>query len=150
MQLREYEWHDFNAIYKLDQSCFPPGIAYSKTTLRYFLSLATGQSLLAVENNEIAGFILSEVNGSLAHIITLDVGKAYRRCGVGSKLLSAMEDAAAAQGVRTVLLETAVNNEAAVAFWQRHGYSVEGVLKRYYLSHIDAYEMRKLLAVKEK
>jgi ribosomal-protein-alanine N-acetyltransferase len=150
MQLREYEWHDFNEIYKLDQSCFPPGIAYSKTTLRYFLSLATGQCLLAVENNEIAGFILSEVNGSLAHIITLDVGKAYRRSGVGSKLLSAMEDAVAAQGVRTVLLETAVNNEAAVAFWKRHGYGVEGVLKRYYLSRIDAYEMRKMLAVKGK
>ncbi|HXN96949.1 MAG TPA: hypothetical protein VN879_20745, partial [Candidatus Acidoferrales bacterium] len=44
-----------------------------------------------------------------------------------------------------VLLETAIDNEAAVAFWQRHGYRIEATLKRYYLGRIDAYEMRKLL-----
>jgi ribosomal protein S18 acetylase RimI-like enzyme len=60
-------------------------------------------------------------------------------------LLTAMENNIAAQGVHTVLLETAVNNEAAVAFWLRHGYRIEGVLKRYYLGRTDAYEMRKLL-----
>jgi ribosomal protein S18 acetylase RimI-like enzyme len=43
------------------------------------------------------------------------------------------------------LLETAANNEAGVAFWQRHGYRIEATLKRYYLGRIDAYEMRKIL-----
>jgi len=43
------------------------------------------------------------------------------------------------------LLETASDNEAAVAFWRRHGYRIEATLKRYYLGRIDAYEMRKIL-----
>jgi ribosomal protein S18 acetylase RimI-like enzyme len=43
------------------------------------------------------------------------------------------------------LLETATDNEAGVAFWQRHGYRIEATLKRYYLRKIDAYEMRKIL-----
>jgi len=43
------------------------------------------------------------------------------------------------------LLETATDNEAGVAFWQRHGYRIEATLKRYYLRRIDAYEMRKIL-----
>ena len=47
--------------------------------------------------------------------------------------------------MRHVLLETATDNEAAVAFWQRHGYRIEAVLKRYYLTRLDAYEMRKIL-----
>jgi len=47
--------------------------------------------------------------------------------------------------VRTILLETATDNEAGVAFWQRHGYRIETTLKRYYLRKIDAYEMRKIL-----
>ena len=100
---------------------------------------------MAADEKEISGFILSAVNTPLAHIITLDVAELHRRSGIGSMLLKAMEDVLAALSVRTILLETAVNNEAAVVFWQQHGYRIEGVLKRYYLSRIDAYEMRKLL-----
>jgi ribosomal protein S18 acetylase RimI-like enzyme len=148
--LRAYQPGDFDALYKLDQSCFPRGIAYSKSTLRYFLALASAECLLAVEDEDIAGFILSELDGALAHIITLDVAESHRRSGVGSLLLKAAERNLSTQGVRTVFLETAVDNHAAVNFWSRHGYIQEGILKRYYLGRIDGYEMRKKLSVGEK
>jgi ribosomal protein S18 acetylase RimI-like enzyme len=48
-------------------------------------------------------------------------------------------------GVRYVGLQTATNNEAGVAFWQRHGYRSSGVTRGYYLGRIDAYEMIKEL-----
>jgi ribosomal-protein-alanine N-acetyltransferase len=118
--------------------------------LRYFLKLSSAECLLAADGKEIGGFIVSSVNAPLAHIVTLDVAQAHRRSGIGSLLLDAMEKKVAAQGVRTILLETAVDNEAAVAFWQRHGYRIEGVMKRYYLGRIDAYEMRKLLPLHPK
>jgi ribosomal protein S18 acetylase RimI-like enzyme len=148
--VRAYEAQDFDALYKLDQSCFPRGIAYSKTTLRYFLALPSAECLVAVEENDIAGFILSELDGPVAHIITLDVAEVHRRSGVGSLLLNAAERSLYAQGVRGMYLETAVNNHAAVNFWSRHGYIVEGTLKRYYLSRIDGYEMRKALRSRQK
>jgi ribosomal-protein-alanine N-acetyltransferase len=149
IQIRAYEPHDFPALYKLDQSCFPRGISYSKGILRYFLNLASAECLVAVADKQIAGFILSEVNAPLAHIITLDVSEQYRRCGVGSLLLEAMEAAIAKQGAKTVLLETAVDNEAGVAFWKRHGFAIAGTSKRYYLGRIDAYEMRKRLGFEQ-
>jgi len=148
--LRAYQSDDFDALYKLDQSCFPRGIAYSKTTLRYFLALGSAECLLAVEKDDVAGFILSELDGPLAHIITLDVAEVHRRSGVGTMLLDSAEKSLSAQGVRTVFLETAVNNHAAVNFWTRHGYIQEGILKRYYLNRIDGYEMRKALASRQK
>jgi ribosomal protein S18 acetylase RimI-like enzyme len=98
-----------------------------------------------VEEDDIAGFILTELDGPLAHIITLDVAEAHRRSGVGSLLLNTAENSLFAHGVRTVFLETAVNNHAAVNFWSRHGYIKEGILKRYYLNRIAGYEMRKAL-----
>jgi ribosomal protein S18 acetylase RimI-like enzyme len=150
MLLRAYQPDDFGVLYKLDQSCFPRGIAYSKTTLRYFLALASSECLLAVEEDDVAGFILSELDGALAHIITLDVAEAHRRSGVGSMLLNAAENSLLARGVHTVFLETAVNNHAAVNFWSRHGYIQEGILKRYYLNRTDGYEMRKILASQQK
>jgi ribosomal-protein-alanine N-acetyltransferase len=143
--LRSFEPHDFPALHRLDQACFPAGIAYSKTTLHYFLTIASADCVVAVDSKHIAGFILSEENPPLAHIITLDVAEVHRRKGVGTALLQKLESNLAARGVRSILLETAQNNEAAVAFWQRHGYRIEAVLKRYYLGRLDAYEMRKIL-----
>ena len=145
LTLRSYEPHDFAALHRLDQACFPVGISYSKTTLRYFLTLAAADCVVAVEGDQIAGFVVSEENPPLAHIITLDVAEKQRRNGIGTALLKQLESNLSARGVRSVLLETAIDNEAAVAFWQRHGYRIEATLKRYYLGRIDAYEMRKLL-----
>jgi [ribosomal protein S18]-alanine N-acetyltransferase len=142
---RAYEPHDFAALHRLDQSCFPQGIAYSRTTLHYFLMLPTANCVVAAEGKSIVGFILSEQNPPLAHVITLDVAASHRRQGIASTLLAEAENNWTYQGVHHVLLETAIENEAAVAFWKRHGYRIEAVLKRYYLGRLDAYEMRKIL-----
>lgn len=148
--LRSYEPHDFATLHKLDQSCFPAGISYSKTTLRYFLTLSSADCLIAELDGRIVGFILSEENPPLAHIITLDVDTKQRRNGLGTTLLETQETNLAARGVRSILLETAIDNEPAVAFWKSRGYRIEATLKRYYLGRIDAYEMRKILPGKPK
>jgi ribosomal-protein-alanine N-acetyltransferase len=145
--LRSYEPHDFAALHRLDQSCFPAGISYSKTTLHYFLTIASADCVVAVDGARIAGFVLTEENPPLAHIITLDIAESHRRQGVGTALLAESERNLSLRGVRSVLLETAIDNEAAVAFWKRHGYRIEAVLKRYYLRRLDAYEMRKKFSV---
>jgi ribosomal-protein-alanine N-acetyltransferase len=143
--LRSYEPHDFAALHRLDQSCFPAGISYSKTTLHYFLTISSADCVVAVDGARIAGFVLTEENPPLTHIITLDVAKTHRRQGVGTALLAESERNLSLRGVRSILLETAIDNEPAVAFWKRHGYRIEAVLKRYYLGRLDAYEMRKRL-----
>ena len=143
--IRQYEPHDFAALYKLDQACFPPGIAYSKTMLRYFLAQDGAECLAAADGGKIVGFILSEENPPLAHIVTLDVAESHRRHGVGTALLRESEANLKFRGVRTVLLETATTNEAGIAFWERHGYRKEAVLKNYYSGRLDAFEMRKKL-----
>jgi ribosomal-protein-alanine N-acetyltransferase len=148
--LRSYDPQDFAALYRLDQACFPAGISYSKTTLRYFLSLRSADCLVAMHDAHVAGFILTEENPPLAHVITLDVAEKFRRRGIGSALLGESERNLALRGVRHILLETAANNEGGVAFWQRHGYVVKATLKRYYLGRIDAYEMRKILSAPTK
>jgi len=143
--LRSYDPHDFATLYKLDQACFPAGISYSKTTLRYFLTLPSADCTIAEDAGRIVGFVVSEENPPLAHIITLDVDSKHRRHGVGTLLLETQEANLASRGVRSILLETASDNEPAVAFWQTRGYRIEATLKRYYLGRIDAFEMRKIL-----
>ena len=147
VQLRPYEPGDFDRLYALDHRCFPPGIAYSRRMLAYFLRMPQGRCTVAELGGEIAGFIITEEDSPLGHILTLDVAEAHRRLGIGRQLLAHSEQRLAARGVTEIVLETSVENEAGVAFWQRHGFHTVGVLKRYYLGRIDAYEMRKNITV---
>lgn len=144
--IRQADAKDFSALFKLDQKCFPAGIAYSKTMLKHFLTVPGAECLVATENSQIVAFLLTQENPPLAHVTTLDVGESHRRKGIGTLLLSESENNLRFRGVRTMLLETAITNEAGVAFWQRHGYRIEAVLKNYYPGHLDAYEMRKRLS----
>jgi len=137
--IRQSDAKDFPALFKLDQKCFAPGIAYSKTMLKHFLSQPGAECLVAIDGKEIVGFILTEENPPLGHVMTLDVAESHRRKGIGTLLLHESENNLKFRGVRTMLLETALTNEAGVAFWQRHGYRIEAVLKRYYLGRLDAY-----------
>jgi ribosomal-protein-alanine N-acetyltransferase len=159
MELRDYTEEDFADIYALDQRCFPPGIAYSKRMLRYFLRMPQGRCILArdgdarASNGEarardgaLAGFIITEEGPPVGHILTLDVAEEYRRRGVGTQLLARSEEGLASRGVTEIVIETSVESAVGVAFWHGHGFLSVGVLPRYYLGKIDAYEMRKKIA----
>jgi len=144
--LRAYDSSDFEKLFTLDHECFPRGIAYSRRMLEYFLRMPQGSCIVATDDSAIAGFLITEEDGPLAHILTLDVGEQCRRQGVGTLLLERGEKELTSRGVREIVLETSVENAAGLGFWQRHGYRTVAVRKRYYLSRIDAYEMRKIIA----
>ena len=165
--LRAYDPSDFETLYEIDRDCYPRGIAYSRRTLRWFLEQPGGECLVAQAGEDgagpIIGFIIIEAEGAEAeegatggpvnaegHIITLDVVQSARRTGVGTALVGAIEQRLAARGVRRVSLETATSNEAAVAFWQRHGYRSSAVIRGYYLGRIDAFAMNKTLEQAQK
>jgi ribosomal-protein-alanine N-acetyltransferase len=143
--LRSYEPGDFEILYEIDQLCYPPRIAYSRRTLRWFLRAPGADCVVAEFEDKIAGFILTESEAGLGHIITIDVLEGYRRSGLGTALLRAAEQHLFERGIRRVELETARDNDAAIAFWQKHGYRTKSVFKRYYPDGADAFSMVKSL-----
>jgi len=143
--LRPYRPSDFETLYRIDQACFPKGIAYSRAELKSYLRCDGSCCLLAEVANKVAGFILTEQSGKLGHIVTLDVLEAYRRQRVGSSLLGAAEQKAASGGVRRMYLETATDNKAAIALWEKHGYRKSATIENYYGCGLDAFEMDKRL-----
>src|SRR5258708_8153016 len=104
--LRAHEPRDFTALLRLDQGCFPPGIAYSKMMLRYFLKLPSADGTVAEDAGKIVGFILTEENPPLAHVITLDVAESHRSQGLGSPLLAESHENLDLRGVQPLFLET--------------------------------------------
>jgi [ribosomal protein S18]-alanine N-acetyltransferase len=143
--LRPYQPSDFEIVYRIDQACFPRGIAYGLLEMKFYLRAEGSFCRIAEAGGEVAGFILTEQSAGRAHIITLDVLEAYRRRNIGSRLLEAAERNAAAQGATRMVLETATTNEAAIALWKKHGYRETGTIAGYYGPDLDAFEMHKTL-----
>jgi ribosomal protein S18 acetylase RimI-like enzyme len=158
--LRPYCPSDFDALLATDQVCFPKTIAYGRREMKSYLqsesshcivaeissSTTLGSEIPATEiPKTIAGFILTERNTEVAHVITLDVLELYRRQSIGSLLLRAAEQEAASRGVTAMYLETATTNKAAIALWKKHGYRETATLENYYGRGQNAFEMAKRL-----
>jgi ribosomal-protein-alanine N-acetyltransferase len=145
--IREFQPEDFEILWRMDQECFPPGIAYSQQELKSYVTHRSTFTLVATDDKdgEVAGFIVVH-GGPSGHVITIDVDPAIRRGGVGSLMLRAAEDRLRQAGARAVGLETAVDNLAALQFYKRHGYSVIRTKPRYYPNGVDALVMKKELA----
>src|SRR5713101_10174948 len=97
-QLRAYRPSDFEILFRIDQICFPKGIAYERFELKVYLQSEGSHCLVAEVGGDVAGFILAELALDEGHIITLDVLENYRRQGIGSLLLAAGEKEGASRG----------------------------------------------------
>jgi ribosomal-protein-alanine N-acetyltransferase len=155
--LREFRREDFDSLWRIDQECFPPGIAYSRVELAAYIRLRGAFTMIAEtlidtgvpaleSSSRVLGFVVAQANRRrVGHILTIDVPPESRRFGVGSKLLATAEDRLRAASCGTVVLEAAVDNLTALAFYKRHGYSVVKTIPRYYSNGVDAFVLEKEL-----
>jgi ribosomal-protein-alanine N-acetyltransferase len=151
--LRDYRSQDFDVLWRIDQQCFQEGIAYSRRELAAYMNRSKAFTLVAESelSGGIIGFVVAESDPSgLGHVLTLDVSPSEQRRGVGSLLLNAAESKLLQLACKAVLLETAINNAAAVGFYKRHGYAVVETIPRYYLDNLDALVMGKHLVARSK
>jgi len=156
-RIRQFEKADFDTLWRIDQACFDPQLAYSRAEIAFYMRRPGSFTLVAEGEGGrdsgngsapegIVGFIVAETRRKTGHIITIDVVAEARRAGVGSALLRAAEDQLLRAGARAVALETPVNNAAAIRFYKQKGYFVEKTVTGYYSGQLDALVMTKELA----
>lgn len=144
--LRDFKPGDFNRLYEMDRACFPPGIAYSRRELAYYIKVRGAFTMVAEEekSHDIAGFLVASRSAKgLGHVITIDTLEKYRRYGLGSLLMTEAEHRLHAHGCHAVFLEVAVDNQSAIKFYKKLGYSVLKTLHGYYHNELDAFLMAK-------
>ena len=141
--LRDLVAKDLEAAWALDQACFEPGIAYSRAEIRSFLA-RPGAIALAAESEgggNLAGFAIAERKGRKGHVITIDVEAAARRRGLGRRLFRELSRRLEAAGAKVIRLEVDVRNAGAIRFYEGLGFEKTRVLRGYYGSGLDGYEM---------
>lgn len=144
--LRAFQDGDFETVWRIDQACFPPGIAYSRPELLTYVHLARATTMVAEDaaESKILGFIVAHAGRKgVGHIITIDVVPEAQRLKAGSRLLLAAEAWMRQKKCSKSYLETAVDNLPALAFYKRHDYFLLKTLPRYYSNGVDAYVLQK-------
>jgi ribosomal protein S18 acetylase RimI-like enzyme len=138
---------DFPMLLSLDEACFPPEIAYDSLDLRHMMTRAGAQTLVLEEGGAIRAFLLVDIdrNRKSATLVTLDVHSEHRRRGYASDLLSRSEQILSQQGVAIYNLQVDTQNEGAIAFYRRNGFTVDRLLRKYYPGSRDAWQMVKKL-----
>jgi [ribosomal protein S18]-alanine N-acetyltransferase len=160
--LRDFRQEEFETLWRIDQQCFAPGISYSRLELATYLQRPGAFALVAdgprgtdtggfirpskqaQSSPAIVGFIVAEAGSrGIGHVITIDVLPQARKSGIGSQLLRAAEGRLRDTRCQSVILETAVDNKAALSFYKRHHYVVIKTLPRYYSNGVDAFVLKK-------
>ncbi|MDH5541605.1 MAG: GNAT family N-acetyltransferase [Nitrospinota bacterium] len=134
-------------MWRIDQVCFDEGIAFSPDIFFYHLLIKTDPAFVAVEGRKIVAFILTarERNNS-GQIVTIDVLPAHRKRGIGRKLMELAENSLSEAGVKTIKLQSAVDNSVAISFYKKLDYTQKGLLKNYYGNSGDAFLFTKELS----
>lgn len=117
-------------VASLHARCFDR--AWSFKDFRRFAGAGGHCSLVALRENELAGFIVVRIADCEADILTLGVDPNQRRHGIASAFLNQILDELALRGVRSLFLEVGIDNHAACKLYERIGFRPVGERTAYY------------------
>ncbi len=143
--VRNFRAGDFARLLEIDQSCFDPGIAYSRSELSWYIRRAGSVTRVAEIDGQIVGFAVGNAHvRGIAHVITLDVDAAARRKGIGTTLMGSLHEEFRKRESRISILEVSLENAGAIRFYETLGYERGEVLAGYYNGKSDALRMFRL------
>ncbi len=134
----------------LDDACFEEPFRFSRSSMKSFAEAKNACTLLAEDEGRLAGFCILHVEMSrrrvVGYLVTLDVAAAYRRQGVATELMQAVERMALADECSAVMLHVYAKSEGAISFYRGLGFVMLYVEEGFYGDGLDALVMHKGLA----
>ena len=120
---------------------------WSETDFNEMLSVPGTQGILVSSHNNPMGFVLFRRAADEAEILTICTRPVFRQKGHGKLLMQHLESVLKNEGVKSLFIEAAISNHAALALYASRGFEKAGTRKNYYKhgngSHEDALIMRK-------
>jgi ribosomal-protein-alanine N-acetyltransferase len=141
IRIQPLQFRDVFSVYRLERRCFPiDSWPFIDVTLAMIFPRII--RLKAVAGDKLIGFVMGERERGTGWIATFGVDPDYRRRGIGTDLLDAVERQLGSASVR---LCVRVSNEPAIRLYERAGYRPVDTWRRYYRGGEDAQVMEKFL-----
>ena len=121
---------DVPQVAALEQLCFPD--PWSAGSITYELQNELSLWLTARDGARVVGYIGSQSVPPESDIMNLAVDPQYRRRGIAERLLRELEARLVPRGVTVLALEVRRSNAAALALYEKLGFTLAGVRKNYY------------------
>jgi tRNA threonylcarbamoyl adenosine modification protein YeaZ/ribosomal-protein-alanine acetyltransferase len=126
-------------IAALHAECFAEG--WSSKSIAELLAMPGALALVAqTTGGESVGFIIARRAADEAEILGLGVSQPYRRLGVAAMLVTHAAARLAKQGARTLHIEVARSNAAALHAYEKLGFKMTGKRKNYYAAAVGGRE----------
>jgi ribosomal-protein-alanine N-acetyltransferase len=120
---------------------------WSETDFHEMLAVPGTQAILVSSQNNPMGFVLFRKAADEAEILTICTRPDFRQKGHGKLLMQHLESVLKGGGVKSLFIEVAVSNHAALALYGSSGFEKTGARKNYYArsdgKREDALIMRK-------
>ena len=144
LKIMEMRQEHIAQIAQLEQNCFSD--PWSENSIRSELENPLSLWLVAVDGEQVIGYIGSQTAAGESDVMNLAVAPAFRCCGIGQRLVEELVCALRRNGVAALTLEVRDSNAAAIGLYEKLGFTCIGVRPNYYFHpREDARIMRKEL-----
>ncbi|CAB1276813.1 GNAT family N-acetyltransferase [Candidatus Nitrosacidococcus tergens] len=142
--IRQATLSDLDCLIFLEHSCFNSD-RLSHRQLRYMLTQANGQILVAEQSGAILGYglLLFKKNSSISRLYSIAVASTARRKRIGEALVRESEIFAQTRGSTALRLEIRVDNHASLRLFHQLGYKKIKELRGYYEDGTDGVRLEK-------
>ncbi|KIR02694.1 Ribosomal-protein-S18p-alanine acetyltransferase [Lachnospiraceae bacterium TWA4] len=130
-ELKVMSENDIEEIFYLEKQLFED--PWSMSILTNCLTYSTYFCLVAREENQIIGYLISQIVCGEGEIHRIGVLPSYRRRGIANCLMEEFIN----QNCETYLLEVRPSNEGAVSLYKRWGFEVIDTRKNYYHNPLE-------------
>jgi [ribosomal protein S18]-alanine N-acetyltransferase len=138
---------DALAIAEISRETIEHGLSWTWTAERVLKCVHDRSTNVAVVDQQggVLGFGIMKYGEQRAHLSLLGVQARHGKRGLGTLLLSWLEQSALVAGIERIGLEARVDNEVALAFYAKLGYVQTGTVAGYYYGVLDAVRLEKEL-----
>jgi ribosomal-protein-alanine N-acetyltransferase len=129
LSLRDLAYADLPNVLGIERRSFPTPWSLAMFVLE--LSKSSGICLAAERDGRLVGYLICARYDTIWHLMNVAVAPEWRRQGVASALLSTLYGRIGDEQAR-ITLEVRRSNDGAIDLYEREGFRVAGLRRRYY------------------
>ncbi len=144
LRYRQFSPNDLISVIKLVDRVFRTN--YTPSVFMNMYNMWNEGFIVAKEHGRIVGLVSAIFTSpGTVRILLLGVTETHRNRHIGSALLQKLIPRAYARGASLITLEVRQSNTAAIAFYEKYGFTIRYIIPRFYKDNESAYVMNRVL-----